>query len=91
MVRINFASKPASANRSLPVLSVILFQAEACTKYRPAWSAHSTCKDIKRYRGRDAEERFLSPDEIRRVVEVLNRYDVGEHRCKRHVIRLTVT
>ena len=32
------------------------------------------CKDIKRYRRR-ARERFLSPDEIRRVVEVLNRYD----------------
>ena len=32
------------------------------------------CKDIKRYRRR-ARERFLSQDEIRRVVEVLNRYD----------------
>ena len=31
------------------------------------------CKNIKRYRRR-ARERFLSPDEIRRIVEVLNRY-----------------
>ena len=64
-------AKPASANRSLPVLSVILRQAEAYG-YRPEDS--NPCKDIKRYRRR-ARERFLSPDEIYRVVEVLNRYD----------------
>ena len=55
----------------MPVLSVILRQAEAYG-YRPEDS--NPCKDIKRYRRR-ARERFLSPDEIRRVVEVLNRYD----------------
>ena len=64
-------AKPASANRSLPVLSVILRQAEVYG-YRPEDS--NPCRDIKRYRRR-ARERFLSPDEIRRVVEVLNRYD----------------
>ena len=64
-------AKPASANRSLPVLSVILRQAEVYG-YRPEDS--NPCKDIKRYRRR-ARERFLSPDEIRRVVEILNRYD----------------
>ena len=64
-------AKPASANRSLPVLSVILRQAEVY-EYRPEDS--NPCKDIKRYRRR-ARERFLSPDEIRRVVEVLNRHD----------------
>ena len=64
-------AKPASANRSLPVLSVILRQAEVYG-YRSEDS--NPCKDIKRYRRR-ARERFLSPDEIRRVVEVLNRYD----------------
>ena len=64
-------AKPTSANRSLPVLSVILRQAEVYG-YRPEDS--NPCKDIKRYRRR-ARERFLSPDEIRRVVEVLNRYD----------------
>ena len=63
-------AKPASANRSLPVLSVILRQAEVY-RYRPEDS--NPCKDIKRYRRR-VRERFLSPDEIRRVVEVLNRY-----------------
>ena len=64
-------AKPASANRSLPVLSVILRQAEVYG-YRPEDS--NPCKGIKRYRRR-ARERFMSPDEIRRVVEVLNRYD----------------
>ena len=64
-------AKPASANRSLPILSVILRQAEVYG-YRPEDS--NPCKDIKRYRRR-ARERFLSPEEIRRVVEVLSRYD----------------
>ena len=63
-------AKPASANRSLPVLSVILRQAEVYG-YRPGDS--NPCKDIKRYRRR-ARERFLSSDEIRRVVGVLNCY-----------------
>ena len=76
-------AKPASANRSLPVLSVILRQAEEYG-YRPEDS--NPCKDIKRYRRR-ARERFLSPDEIRRVVEVLNRHD-GTRPLQAAVIRL---
>ena len=76
-------AKPTSANRSLPVLSVILRQAEVYG-YRPEDS--NPCKDIKRYRRR-ARERFLSPDEIRRVVEVLNRYD-GTRPLQAAVIRL---
>ena len=76
-------AKPASANRSLPVLSVILRQAEVYG-YRPEDS--NPCKDIKRYRRR-ARERFLSPAEIRRVVEVLSRYD-GTRPLQAAVIRL---
>ena len=76
-------AKPTSANRSLPVLSVILRQAEVYG-YRPEDS--NPCKDIKRYRRR-ARERFLSPDEIRRVVEVLSRYD-GTRPLQATVIRL---
>ena len=76
-------AKPASANRSLPVLSVILRQAEVYG-YRPEDS--NPCKDIKRYRRR-ARERFLSPDEICRVVDVLNRYD-GTRPLQAAVIRL---
>ena len=52
-------AKPASVNRSLPVLSVILRQAEVYG-YRPEDS--NPCKDIKRYHRR-VRERFLSPDE----------------------------
>ena len=76
-------AKPALANRSLPVLSVILRQAEVYG-YRPEDS--NPCKDIKRYRRR-ARERFLSPEEIRGVVEVLNRYD-GTRPLQAAVIRL---
>ena len=76
-------TKPASANRSLPVLSVILRQAEVYG-YSPEDS--NPCKDIKRYRRR-ARERFLWPDEICRVVEVLNRYD-GTRPLQAAVIRL---
>ena len=79
-------AKPASANRSLPVLSVILRQAEVYG-YRPEDS--NPCKDIKRYRRR-ARERFLSPDEIRRVVEVLNCYDETRP-AKANLIRLLLT
>ena len=64
-------AKPASANRSLPVLSVILRQAEVYG-YRPEDS--NPCKDIKRYRRR-ARERFLSPDEIRRLTGLLKRHE----------------
>ena len=76
-------AKPASANRSLPVLSVILRQAEV---YGYKQEDSNPCKDIKRYRRR-ARERFLSPDEIRRVVEVLSRYD-GTRPLQAAVIRL---
>ena len=76
-------AKPTSANRSLPVLSVILRQAEVYG-YRPEDS--NPCKDIKHYRRR-TRERFLSPDEIRRVVEVLNRSD-GTRPLQAAVIRL---
>ena len=58
---------PAAANRSAPILSVIMQQAEAWG-YRPENS--NPCKGIRRYRpGRS--ERFLSPEEYRRLGEVL--------------------
>ena len=58
---------PAAANRSAPILSVIMQQAEAW-EYRPEDS--NPCKGIRRYRpGRS--ERFLSPEEYRRLGRVL--------------------
>ena len=59
---------PAAANRSAPILSVIMQQAEAW-EYRPESS--NPCKGIRRYRpGRS--ERFLSPEEYRRLGRVLD-------------------
>ena len=59
---------PAAANRSAPILSVIMQQAEAWG-YRPENS--NPCKDVRRYRqGRC--ERFLSPKEYRRLGRVLD-------------------
>ena len=49
-------AKPASANRSLPVLAVILRQAEVYG-YRPEDS--NPCKDIKRYRRRRGNDSCL--------------------------------
>ena len=61
-VRQWFASlhaKPAAADRSAPILSVIMRQAEIYG-YRPEGS--NPCKGIKRYR-REGRERFLSAAE----------------------------
>ena len=61
---------PVAADRSAPVLSVILRQAEVYG-YRPENS--NPCKGIRRYRRR-GRERFLSPDEFRRLGAVLARH-----------------
>ncbi|MDE0173740.1 MAG: tyrosine-type recombinase/integrase [Defluviicoccus sp.] len=62
---------PAAANRSAPILSVIMQQAEVWG-YRPENS--NPCKGIRRYRpGRS--ERFLSPEEYRRLGRVLDTHE----------------
>ena len=58
---------PAAADRSAPVLSVIMRQAEIYG-YRPEGS--NPCKGIRRYR-RQGRERFLTAPEIRRLGAVL--------------------
>ena len=60
-------AKPAAANRSAPILSVVMQQAEAWG-YRPENS--NPCKGIRRYR-QGRSERFLSPEEYRRLGRVL--------------------
>ena len=76
---------PAAANRSAPILSVIMRQAEAWG-YRPEGS--NPCKGIRRYR-QGRSERFLSPEEYRRLSEVLERH---EEDCPLHAaaVRLLV-
>ena len=69
-VRRWFASMhntPVSADRSAPILSVIMRQAEIYG-YRPEGT--NPCVGIRRYR-RKGRERFLSTSELRRLGEVL--------------------
>jgi integrase len=61
---------PVAADRSAPVLSVIMSQAEVYG-YRPEGT--NPCAGIKRYR-RKGRERFLSAAEMRRLGEVLTRH-----------------
>ncbi len=80
-VRNWFASlraTPVAADRSMPVLSVIMREAEAMG-LRP--EASNPCRGIRRYR-RKGRERFLSDDEIRRLSGTLSAY---AERCPHQV------
>lgn len=61
------AGTPAAADRSMPVLSVIMKEAERIG-LRPEGS--NPCRNIRRYR-RKGRDRFLSDDEIHRLSGVL--------------------
>ena len=74
---------PFCADRSAPVLSVILRQAEVYG-YRPEGS--NPCVGIRRYRRR-GRERFLSPEEMQRLGAVLSRYE-PDHPLEAATIRL---
>ena len=74
---------PVSADRSMPVLSVIMREAEAMG-LRPEGS--NPCKGIRRYR-RKGRTRFLSDDEIRRLSERLSAHE-ERHPRQVAVIRL---
>ena len=62
---------PVAADRSMPVLSVIMKEAEAMG-LRPEGS--NPCRGFRRYR-RKRRERFLSDDEIRRLSAVLSAHE----------------
>ena len=62
---------PVSADRSMPVLSVILTEAERMG-HRPEGS--NPCRGIRRYR-RKGRERSLSDAEIRRLAETLSAHE----------------
>ena len=74
---------PAAADRSAPVLSVIMRQAEVYG-YRPEGT--NPCAGIKRYRRR-GRERFISTAEIRRLGEVLARHE-ADHPQAVAIVRL---
>ncbi len=80
-VRSWFASlhaTPVAADRSAPVLSIIMTCAETYG-YRPEGS--NPCKGIKRYR-RKGRERFLSTEEVRRLGRALSHH---EENARAHV------
>ncbi len=74
---------PGAANRSAPVLSVIMTCAETYG-YRPEGS--NPCHGIRRYR-RKGRERFLSEEETRRLGRVLKQHE-GDHPMCVAIIRL---
>ena len=85
-VRRWFASlhnTPVSADRSAPILSVIMRQAEVYG-YRPEGT--NPCVGIRRYR-RQGRQRFLSTAEIRRLGEALTRHEAN-HPKAAAIIRL---
>ncbi|MDE0242707.1 MAG: tyrosine-type recombinase/integrase [bacterium] len=85
-VRAWFASlhaTPVAADRSMPILSVIMTCAETYG-YRPEGS--NPCRGIRRYRRR-GRERFLSEEEVRRLGRVLDQHE-GDHAMYVAIIRL---
>ena len=62
---------PGAADRSMPILSVILREAELLG-YRPEGS--NPCRGIRRYR-RKGRERYLSDDEIGRLAATLSAHE----------------
>ena len=85
-VRQWFASlhnTPVSADRSAPILSVIMHQAEVYG-YRPEGT--NPCAGIRRYR-RQGRERFLSTAEVSRLGAVLTRHE-ADHSQVVAIIRL---
>ena len=68
---VSFSTTPTVADRSAPVLSVIMRQAELYG-YRPEGS--NPCAGIRRYR-RKGRERFLSEAELRQLAGVLESHE----------------
>ena len=69
----SLSATPVAADRSMPVLSVIMRESEALG-LRPEGS--NPCRGIRRYR-RKGRERFLSDDDIRRLSATLSTHAVG--------------
>ena len=74
---------PVAADRSAPILSVIMRQAEV---YGYRLEGTNPCAGIKRYR-RQGRERFLSTAEVRRLGELLTRRE-ADHPQAVAIVRL---
>ena len=74
---------PVSADRSMPVLSVILNEAE---RMGHRTEGSNPCRGIRRYR-RKGRERYLSDEEIRRLAETLSTHE-GERPLQVAAVRL---
>ena len=64
-------STPVAADRSAPILSVILRQAEV---YGYRQEGSNPCSGMRRYRNK-GRERFLSGEELRRLARTLDRHE----------------
>ncbi len=80
-------STPVSADRSAPILSVIMRQAEVYG-YRPEGT--NPCAGIRRYR-RQGRERFLSATEFGRLGGVLARYEADHPQAVAIILLLLLT
>ena len=79
--------RPGAANRALPLFSVLMQQAE---DYGLRPEGDNPCKKIKRYRLK-AKERFLTPEELERLGEVLRRHETTpKKRLEIAAIRLLI-
>ena len=83
----SLSATPAAADRSAPILSVIMRQAELYG-YRPEGS--NPCAGIRRYR-RKGRERFLSEVELRRLARVLDSHEARHPREAAFVRLLLLT
>ncbi len=83
----SLCATPVAADRSMPILSVIMRQAELYG-YRPEGS--NPCTGIRRYR-REGRERFLSATELRRLARVLEDHEDRHSRSVAFIRLLLLT
>ena len=83
----SLCATPVAADRSMPILSVIMRQAEVYG-HRPEGS--NPCTGIRRYR-REGRERFLSAQELHRLARVLDGHEASHPREAAFVRLLLLT
>ena len=84
---VSLRATPVAADRSVPILSVIMRQAELYG-YRPEGS--NPCTGVRRYR-RKGRERFLSGPELYRLAHVLDAHEKRQPRDVAFILLLLFT